>query len=334
MDEIRKLTLSDKQEVMELWDLLFADPTDFTMWFFEHRFSPDTSLCLTVDGRIVSCIQGFPMQLSIRGKSVPAMMLSGVSTRPRFERRGYMHRVMHEMLLLCRGKGIPLVFDKPVDPAVYRSLGHFPCTSAKYVTASSGISTPAWDDQADTDALSRCYQDATSGYSGHVVRSITDMQRALDSCFADHGQLVTYSENGILQGYCLATPDNRVWNSDEMLACNTHAYEQLLKKLPNGTKVKLPADVAIDGDIQVQNVCGCCDIQTLLKTVINDGSLVFSVFDPILEENNGTFDGTGRQTNQKAHFHLSAGKLTQILCGYRGLAGVLPMQACYCVEEY
>lgn len=333
MERIRTLTVSDKQEVKKLWKLLFSDSDSFTDWYFENRYRPETSVCLEKDGQIVSCVLGSQMILRIRGKQVPAMMLSGVSTRPGFEKRGYMHRVMAAMLKLCRELGIPLVFDKPVDPAVYRSLGHFPCTFAKYCTT-TGSQASALTDTVDAQALLACYADATASYSGCVVRTLSQMQRKIDDCLADNGKFMTVDTNGAIAGYAMLTPDGAGWECTEALAINEEVYHALLSCLPAGTRVKVPADADVEGELQVQNVMGCANVQALLSAVVNDENIVFAVYDPIMQENCGVFDGTGTPTDRKPNFHFSAGKLVQALSGFHGMLDVMPMKPCYCADEY
>ncbi len=333
MERIRTLTVSDKQEVKELWKMLFSDSDSFTDWYFENRYRPETSVCLEKDGQIVSCMLGSKMILRLRGKELPAMMLSGVSTRPGFERRGYMHQVMAAMLKLCKELEIPLVFDKPVDPAVYRSLGHLPCTSAKYCTA-TGSQASILSQDADAQALLACYNAATAEYSGCVVRTLEKMQQKIDDCIADNGSFLTVDADGATTGYAMLTPDEAGWECTEALAIDADAYNALLSRLPAGTRVKVPADAEVEGALQVQNVMGCADVQTLLSTVVDDKSLVFAVYDPIIKDNCGVFDGTGTPTDRKPDFHLSAGKLVQALSGFHGMLGVMQMKPCFCADEY
>ena len=110
---VRAMEPGDLAAVRALWEARFGDSPAFVDWYFTERFSPGTSACLVADGRLVSAIQGYPMRLSIRDRIVPALMVSGVSTAQGYERRGYMHRVMHYILQLARQKGCPLVFHKP-----------------------------------------------------------------------------------------------------------------------------------------------------------------------------------------------------------------------------
>ena len=58
MITIRPLTVADKQQAKEIWELRFHDSLSFIDWFFTERYSPETSFCAEENGRIVSIHRG------------------------------------------------------------------------------------------------------------------------------------------------------------------------------------------------------------------------------------------------------------------------------------
>ena len=172
MTTIRPLTAADKQQAKEIWELRFDDSLSFIDWFFTERFSPETSFCAEEDGRIVSIAHGCVMQLHIRGVVLPAMMVSGVATLPGYEGQGLMKRVLFELFSECRRRNIPLAFHKPSHFSIYRAVGEFPCYDAKFHTCETEPNARiVWDAVPSADVLLRVYEQATSHYSGCVVRS-------------------------------------------------------------------------------------------------------------------------------------------------------------------
>ncbi len=331
---VRTMVPGDLAAVRSLWETRFDDSPAFVDWYFAERFSPATSACLIADGRLVSAIQGYPMRLAIRDRTVPALMVSGVSTAEGYERRGYMHRVMRYILQLARQKGCPLVFHKPNSLPVYETLGQLACTRAQRTIVQNGVAAPPEPTKFDVEKLLACYQAAVRPYSGAVARDAFDMARRLRDCASDGGRCVTLECGGTVAAYALLSPADGGWEAPEALALDVPAYRALLDMLPNGTAVKLPPDVSVGGEVYAQNAMGAADALALLRTFIADPRLVFSISDPAVPQNNGTFDGMGNPCGRKADFTLRAGELVQYIAGYEELPGLLMRQECYCADEY
>lgn len=331
---VRMMEPGDLASVRDLWEARFGDSPAFVDWYFTERFSPGTSACLIADGKLVSAIQGYPMRLTIRDKIVPALMVSGVSTAEGYERRGYMHRVMRYILRLARQTGCPLVFHKPNSLPVYEKLGQLACTRAQRYTVQNGVAAPPEPTGFGAGALLACYTAAVRPYSGAVARDASDMGRRLRDCASDGGRCVTLERGGIVAAYALLSPADGGWEAPEALALDTSAYRALLDVLPNGTIVKLPPDVPVGGEVYAQNAMGAADAPALLRMFVADPRLVFTISDPAVPQNNGTFDGMGNPCDRKANFTLRAGEFVQRIAGYEALPGLLPRQECYCADEY
>ena len=329
MAKIRHPQSSDQGELASLWSLRFGDSEPFVDWFFRERFSPAHSFCMIEDGRIVGVIHGWPMHLRVREVPLPALMLCGVATLPGYEKRGYMHALMRETLQFARHNGFPLVFHKPNRWETYASLGQLPCTRTLYHRAENGVSLPAFSKDWPVDALLAIYQKASAPYSGCVLRDQSAMRLKLADYKSDGARLIRQEE-----GYAvLFQQEDGTWYGEEVLALNPEAYKTLLAQLPAGTLAKLPPDLPFRGEIRPQNAMGAANIGALLGALSGDPSLIFSVSDPAVLQNNGVFDGTGAPSTLKPQLSLSAGTLLQHLCGYSAY-GPLQPQPCFCVDEY
>lgn len=329
MTEIRHPQSSDQGELASLWSLRFGDSEAFIDWFFRERFSPAHSFCMTEDGRIAGVIHGWPMRLRIRGVPLPALMLCGVATLPGYEKRGYMHALMRETLQFARHNGFPLVFHKPNRFETYASLGQFPCTRTLYHRIESGVSRPRFSDDWPVDALLAIYQAASAPYSGCVLRDQSAMRIKLADYISDGARLI-HQEDGYA---VLFEQEDGAWYGEEVLALHPAAYKTLLARLPSGTLAKLPPDLPFSGEIRPQNAMGAADIGALLRALSGDPSLVVSVSDPAVPQNNGIFDGSGAISTAEPQLCLSAGTLLQYLCGYAAY-GPLHTESCFCVDEY
>lgn len=336
MISYRALNPADQQQAKEIWELRFHDSLSFIDWYFRARFSPETSFCAEDDGRIISIAHGSPMQLRVRGQVFPAMMVSGVATLPGYEGKGIMKRVMFELFDNCRKMHIPLAFHTPSHFSIYRQLGEFPCADALLFTQTAEPAlTPVWDKVPSASELLSVYERATSRYSGNVARTELQMQSRIDDLLCDGGRCMTVLEHGELAGYLFASLEDEGYHCEEALAVSKEAYQALLSRLPLGTTVKLPPDVALPGKLYPQDVVIPIDVAYLLKHLCGKpGALRLEVFDATLPWNNGVFDGMGNRVSGGAVDFLSAGRLMQFLCGYLPYKDIFSQQICYCADEY
>lgn len=333
----RVITSDDISEVQSIWASRFPeDSPKFVDWLFHKRFSPEASICVESDRKIVSMVLGYPMEVRVRGVSLPALMLYGVSTLPGYEHRGLMHVGMSGIFNLCRDMGIPCVMHTPVHFSTYASLGHFPCTRSKYYHGEGGQDS-SFNPLAPFPSVSEltvCYRQLTEKYSGCVIRTERDMALRLDDYHTDDAVCVSVRKNDRLTGYAILSPDGDGWQGAEAVALDEEAYAALTRRLPAGSVTKLPPDAPVSGEVLPQGVMGAVHVPGLLKDIVNDSAMTFQITDPVLPENNGVFDGCGSPCARTAQFNLSAGELMQALCGYTGLGESLPPLPCFCIEPY
>lgn len=334
---VRALRAADKQQAMDIWELRFDDSLSFIDWFFTERFSPETSFCAEEDGRIVSVAHGCVMQLRIRGLVLPAMMISGVATLPGYEGRGLMKRVLFSLFSECRRRNIPLAFHKPSHFSIYRSLGEFPCWEALLHTRDNAPLLPlVWDALPSAEALLRVYEQATCRYSGCVIRSKEDMEKRIRDLTIDGVRCLIHRTGGVLDGYLFATEeaDGSLY-CEEALAASPFSYEAMVSRLPQGSLVKLPPDVALSGELRPWGVLIPVDVPFLLRALSNGAStLLLEVLDETLPWNRGVFDSAGNRSDAAPTDTLSSGRLMQFLCGYLPFQQAFPQQICYCADEY
>ena len=205
MITIRPLTVADKQQAKEIWELRFHDSLSFIDWFFSERYAPETSFCAEENGRIISIAHGSVMQLRVRGVVFSAMMVSGVATLPGYEGRGIMKQVLLALFTECRRRNIPLAFHKPSHFSIYRAVGEFPCYDALFHTREIEPPSPVvWDSLPDTGELLRVYESATARYSGCVIRSLSDMEKRVRDLTVDSIRFLSHTNGNQLDGYLFA----------------------------------------------------------------------------------------------------------------------------------
>ena len=334
---IRPLTVADKQQAREIWELRFHDSLSFIEWYFSERFSPDTSFCAEEDGRIISIAHGSVMQLRVRGIVFPAMMISGVATLPGYEGQGIMKRVLRALFEECRRRNIPLAFHKPSHFSIYRAVGEFPCYDALFHTRESEPLSPVvWDALTSVEALLTVYKQATARYSGLVIRSLSDMENRVRDLTCDGTRFLRHQAGGLIDGYLFASEeDDGSLYCEEALAVSSQAYAEMIGRLPKGSVVKLPPDVSVSGNLQPWGVLIPVDVPRLLRALCgNPAAFRLQVIDGMMPWNNGVFDGAGNRTSEPATGTVSVGRLMQFLSGYLPYQDVFSQEICYCADEY
>ena len=81
---------ADAAELSELWFTCFGDDEIFRNWFFGSRFWPEYCLVARTQEKIIGAVYGLPTHLWLRQKSVPAVIIGGVSTHPDHRGKGVM----------------------------------------------------------------------------------------------------------------------------------------------------------------------------------------------------------------------------------------------------
>lgn len=371
MLQVRTATNADRAGIRALWKLCFGDTEPFMDWFFSERYFPEYSACLLEDGAVMSAMQGCPMHIRLRGETVLALMLAGVSTHPERGGRGYMRQCFAHFMQIARRAGISTVIHTPAHMPTFFSRGHYQATNTLMLTFDEaraermppGIAMQ--DIYHDLAPLHICYTLATSRYSGCVSRSLADFYYKFRDYAADGAEVFLCMDGTCARGYCVyyAMDDNL--HAEECIARDAGAYALLIDALrhrANGRKltVKLPPDVAQQPfpggiyTIKEQGAMGIADVSAFLRAVCGDEAFLFEVHDKTVPENQGVFDGAGRPAAKKPHIVLEAGRLGQFFGGYRSMASLwedgladvrdermaalldmrYPTKTCFVVEEY
>lgn len=335
MLEVRIARPEDKDGFRKLWKICFGDSDEFMDWFFSERFLPEFSVCLLEDREMMSALQSYPLHVRIRDRIIPSSMLTGVSTHPEREGRGYMKQIFLRYMQRVRELSIPIAFHTPAHIPTFHSRGHFPVSETLHLTLENAKAAfmPAELQQRDLyndlAPLQACYQQATAHYSGCVSRTIADFAYKLRDYASDGAKCLARMQDGDALGYCIYNVKPGRVHVEECFAADGETLEMLLQALcyvSDGRKlhVKLPPDAKVtlpgaDLTIKQQGVMGIADISAALRLVIGDASFVFEIIDNTVPENAGVWDGAGKTSSRPPQIRMEAGRLAQFLCGYRSI---------------
>ena len=358
---VRSLKSADRTAAERLWRERFDDPESFVRFFFARRYAPGLSAGAFDGETLVSAIHGMKTSLNLRGIPVPALLVSGVATAVGYERRGLMHLCMRKIYRIANANGCPVVFHRPESFRTYASLSQLPGTDTGFApgrgdpakAASLSVPCAAYGDLSGAgmpegapafDEIRGVYAACMLRYSGSVLRSEAEMRLRMEDYASCGGRLLPLRKGGRLSGYAVFDEDG---GCPEAVAEDMEGYRELLDRIPAGCMAKIPPDVfdALpetyrSGGKRVQgNAYGAADVPALLRFVSGDPEAAFDVREPVLSENTGLFDGTGKRLTageaesvpQEKITVLSGGELVQRAIGYGTAPAGMP---CWCVDEY
>ena len=366
----RLCTQQDKEPIKQLWIDLFDDSTSFVNWFFDSRFTPEYCSCAYDDDTLVSVMQSIPMRIKIRDEVISSTMISGVSTKEAYRKKGYMHRVFNYYLNNMRNNDIVLTSLKAVNIPTYYSVGHYPCTKSAYIELekrnfsnmdSNQYDCISCDIIKEADCLLQCYNKFCKDYSTIAIRSHADFKLKMRDYLCDDAKCILVEENGKIHGYCIYFDQEEVY-AEEFIALDKEAAISLIhelsimnKKVTIKTSQKISQWINHKSTIvKDQNSMGVVNVQKLLSKVCKNNEYSIKVTDPIIKENNGIFLLNGEKTDDTFHMETTAGHLIQLLSGFMSLeelvdqgyaqiydkvacdeiSKMLPKTDCFMVDEY
>ncbi|MDD3400936.1 MAG: GNAT family N-acetyltransferase [Eubacteriales bacterium] len=274
---VRQLNSSDVDQARAMWITRFDDSPSFVNWYFDNRFLPEYSFGSFDNGELLSISHGYPTRVRTADGIVPALMISGVSTKQGHEHKGYMHRVITAQMEYAHQRDIPLAFNKPVNINTYTSLGFVPCTDALFFHADRISVAPCKLIAHDYRVMSELYANIMRNYFGSIVREEAAFAFKMEDYLSDDAKIVMSQD-----GYAVYfVRDNEVY-VDEMLCSND--YLPLLcaiiqkEKLP--LSAKLPPDLDLQGEVRPmcvfaatdQNECTTEELQRKLGYITAKGS--------------------------------------------------------------
>ncbi|MBE6008694.1 MAG: GNAT family N-acetyltransferase [Lachnospiraceae bacterium] len=329
MKKLRFAAYEDKNSFRRVWDKCFNDSDVFSTWLFDNRFFPEMSVCLEEDNKIVSCIQSIPLNLYIRGKSIPSALVMGVSTDPEYGGRGYMKELYSFYLNNISEKGVILCPNTPVKIDTYYFSGAYPVSDISFAEGetddsvkSTGVELINKDEYMDE--LYDLYCGFYKNYSGIVSRSLANFKLKAEDYTVDGGLVAVHKKDDRIDGYTFFYNMDELIYAEETVWSNENAKDEIIKFISSFTngkkyKIKLPADM---GGIP-RSVMNIASVNKLLKALSLDCDGVIEISDPVNKENSGSFSLKDGRTYEPAHVSMDIGAFTQLIAGYRSLYELL-----------
>lgn len=226
--EIRLAHENDRDHLKWLWSYCFDDSTAFVDWFFQNVYKPENTLCAAAGSSIFSTLQIIPRRIYVRGGSIPAGYVVGVSTQPEHRGRGLAGSLLRAALELMRSRGQLLSILVPFDFRFYRRYGwevtHFlhrieaPLDLLGRTRDARGIRTVG---PGEWECLNAAYESHLSFRHGYLLRDEQTWRNIFSDLELDGGHgYGTYDGQDTLTGYVLFRISGRTLAVRELI-CNS-----------------------------------------------------------------------------------------------------------------
>lgn len=260
---VRLLDPADIPSARRLWHICFPEDSEaFLDWFFTQRCMPSLSGGCFEGESLLSVMHGTVMPLACNGKTVPALMVSGVATEPGERGKGHMHRTMLFLREIAAEQGIHVLFNHPQDPDGYKRLGFLPCTDTLYFDQPrtfflSDGKTGLRQEPFSLEKALLVYQKLTGRYSAFSVRDEAAFELRARELTLDGGEAYLFCDAHGPSAYCFCHREGSVTVCDEILSLGD--YAPVLSELCRLTgceriHAKLPPETPLPGERRVQNI--------------------------------------------------------------------------------
>ncbi len=303
---IRYATIQDLEQLINLWDVCFEDPISWRNWYFENRFSPEHTLVLEVDCRIVSAMQIRYYPYKIAKSTVVAPNLLGVCTHPEFRGRGFMGQLLDKLTLDLYDEGVPFLLNTPTDALIYSKHSHAQVFKKKICTTIGGNS--AVPNTGDTFNIYSIFSDV---YSFMVQRDSLLMNERISDVTSDGGHIC--SNEG---AYALYHIEDHKCTIDELCFIDIHSLQKLFSRIDSKCiTFELPFDVECPENALFKEfapiLARIVHLENLMKILPYSLPTDVKVCDKLIVQNNTTLKREKSSTN--CEIELDIGELTMLI---------------------
>lgn len=234
---IDKAKLYERDELKRYWKSAFpeAQGESIDSYFNVYYKEEDTVVLRNNTGEIVASAQVRPKVLNLGGKKLRVSYISNVMTRPEFQGKGYMTKLLKGILKETSRDNI-ITLLKPFEPQVFRRLGFENVIELmEYNIPSSKIPLFNMDGivlSPSNENLLEVYQKFTQYFDGYFQRDLEYYESLRTYLNYKKGNVIALKEGDDTIGYCVYL--NHATHV-EILEC---AYDT------SGTLIKLMSFVA------------------------------------------------------------------------------------------
>ncbi len=207
---VRLLDENDIPQAKALWKQAFSDSDAFIDWYFKNKVSSGNSIGL-FDGGLVSVLHMVPFKISVQGRHLSSVFITGAATEKKRRGEGLMRTVLKEALSLLRHRKIFMAHLYPFKHSFYENYGWATYSYVNRLSASRSI----WQQGAEifetTDylVLDLMYRKMMRGFDGYVIRDKKEWLWRLGELESDGGKVAVVKKNDVPCAYMLYFGNNK-----------------------------------------------------------------------------------------------------------------------------
>jgi predicted acetyltransferase len=112
-----------KTESALFWKEIFDDTDEFIKLFFDNVYSPDNTLVIKQEGKVVAALQFIPYKVKVDDEMFNAAYICGVGTRESARGRGLMTKLMMEAMHVIENRGYDISLLIPAEQGLFDVYG-------------------------------------------------------------------------------------------------------------------------------------------------------------------------------------------------------------------
>ena len=248
---MRRLTSGDRAQAEAVWIEIFEESPAFASYYFDQRFHPEHSFGAFDSDRLIAMAQGRPTEIRVEGKTLPAMLVAGVSTRPEYRKQGLMHRLMSMLIEHAKNSGFSCCYLHPVTENLYASLGFRNGADILTVHSDADRTHESFDlsEQFDAADMLSVYHSLQQTHDGMQIRDEAELNTVFADYAIDDAKVMIAFRDGHPAGYIIYCAEGLVY---ELMALTASAYAFLLDETAKHTgreiKAMAPTDCGLPGE--------------------------------------------------------------------------------------
>ena len=228
MTKVELAKASQKNQLKEMWKYCFYDSDTYIHWLFDRVHKPENTLVVCEGDTVAAALQMFPHTISLCGKTLPAMYVGGVTTRPECRGKGYVNALMEKVVQTMYERGVAVSLLIPFKFEFYRKYGyeatHFLSDYEGEIDTLKKYAVPCGQIAPYTSAPVDVYNAFARDKGSRIVRDEALFEQTNEEMSVCGGKFYTLADGG----YIIYEIVNRVFTVYEMAYTGRSQLAQLL----------------------------------------------------------------------------------------------------------
>lgn len=289
-----------KQQIKALYDISFPEDLRWNDWFFRNVYKDDDAFCLYDDDKLVSSLMMSRYSFMYRGTALDMGYISGASTTRYSRHKGYMSKLMVDVLRRARARGLSFVSLIPAADRLYFFYDHFGFSTVFYVDAERYTSVHKFEsfpDYVQAEPSFEIFSRLEDLRDNAVRHSERDFKDICADNSGDGGVIAAVTDragNPAAMAFAVQQGGEAVVRS--VFALNDEAAESVLdivkQHFEHLPMVVWSAPAHRRASLRARGMMRIVDVERVLSVLAasqKDIDQVIVVNDNIIEENNGVF---------------------------------------------